>query len=132
MKKLRKAMLLAACAASSMGLASCDNGKGTNNEYSAFEIITLDKRWIVTEIGKNDVLFDAKNIQYRSTGGMITFTASHDEKKYTASDYFIFEHDNKPSKALYDVEYGTKEWYELEESTRTETRSAEHTFEMTK
>ena len=112
MKNSRKLALLGACALSSLALVGCNS-----DNSPTLTVVKFNNAWIITEVGKNDVLFDAKDISYWRSGDPIQFTASYDNKNYYASEFFIFDHDNKPPRALYDVEYGTKEWNDLYNTT---------------
>ena len=122
MNKVRKAMLIAGCALSPLTLAGCntsqDSSEGTND-------------WIIAEVGKYDILKKKKKYWINGTGSEIHFT-TYDEMEYVASEYFLYRHNNKLSKELYDVEYGTKEWYDLTGNTETQSQNANYTFELTK
>lgn len=115
MKNARKLALLGAVAASTFGLAACSNLDGNNKgEYQNRDIIY---NYVIVDYKdeKPDVLYEIK--EYAYVGGnksfnQLAFTTKIDNKHFIVNnDWYLFE--EKPSKAFYDVEYGTKEWNDL-------------------
>ena len=119
MKNSRKLALLGAVAASTFGLAACNGDSGNKEGEYANRDITYNYVIVDQKDERPDVLYEIKEYSY--VGGsysynQLAFTTKIDNKHFVVKgDWYMFE--DKPSKAFYDVEYGTKEWNDLYNTT---------------
>ncbi|HAJ78000.1 MAG TPA: hypothetical protein DCO89_02930 [Clostridiales bacterium] len=137
MKKMRRAMLLAGCAVSALGLASCSSDEGNRgNDANRYGRDAVVYKYAIVNYGESKpyVLYEINTYDYvgRSySENSLKFTTKLDNKSFIAhTNWYLFE--EKPAKELYDVEYGTKEWYDLTGNIETQSQNASYTFELTK
>ena len=111
MKNARKLALLGAVAASTFGLAACND----SNYKGDYKTAVYNYVIVNYKDEKPDVLYEIKDYHYEGANysyNKLAFTTKIDNKHFIVNnDWYLFE--EKPSKAFYDVEYGTKEWNDL-------------------